>query len=128
MKGRILLVDDEAPLSSVLARTLVVHGWVVQAVASGQAALDAIAADPPDVVLLDVNLPDITGWEVLRRLSQTCRQAVPVIVFSASPLSPSRVEEFQPAGVLTKPFPVQALLRLVSEVPAASNKEVQADA
>jgi DNA-binding response OmpR family regulator len=71
-------------------------------------------------MLLDINLPDITGWEVLRRMSRPERERVPVIVLSASPLAAPRVEEFKPAGVLIKPFPIDALLRLVQEVSAPS--------
>ncbi len=118
MNGNVLLVDDEAPITEVLTRTLKGHGYMVTAVASGMAALYSLTETVPDVMLLDINLPDITGWEVLRRLAPADRERVPVIVFSASPLSPTRVAEFVPAGVLIKPFPVDALLRLVGELVA----------
>jgi DNA-binding response OmpR family regulator len=117
--SNVLLVDDEAPIADVLARSLRARGHVVQVVASGRDTLHAIAENLPDVLVLDVNLPDLTGWEVLRRLSAVDRERLPVIVFSASPLSPSRVEEFRPSGVLTKPFPIDALVRLVNEVTRA---------
>jgi len=113
---RVLLVDDEGPISAVLTLTLRAHGHIVRAAASAQDALLALTEEIPDVMLLDINLPDLTGWELLRRLSPADRERVPVVVFSASPLAPSRVEEFRPAGVLTKPFPVEALLRLLGEV------------
>jgi CheY-like chemotaxis protein len=123
----VLLVDDEQPILSVLARTLRAKGYEVRAVTNGMDALLALAEEIPDVMLLDINLPDLTGWEVLRRLSPVDRARVPVIVFSASPLAPSRVQEFRPAGVLVKPFPVEALQRLLGEVIEAnqSAKEVR---
>ncbi len=116
MNELVLLVDDEAPISEVLTRTMRGYAFRVRAVTSGKAALLALAEESPDVMLLDINLPDLTGWEVLRRLAPADRERVPVIVFSASPLAPGRVNEFRPAGVLVKPFPIQALIRLLREV------------
>jgi DNA-binding response OmpR family regulator len=116
MTTQVLLVDDEPPIVTVLATTLRAHGYEVRTEATAQDALLALTEEIPGVILLDINLPDLTGWELLRRLSPLDRQRIPVIVFSASPLAPSRVEKFKPAGVLTKPFPVDALLRLLSEV------------
>lgn len=116
MSPRVLFVDDEAPITDVLTRTLRAHGYEVTAVSSGADALYSLSEFIPAVMLLDINLPDLTGWEVLRRLSPADRERVPVVVFSASPLAPSRVAQFKPAGVLTKPFPVDALLRLLAEI------------
>lgn len=124
MSGRsILLVDDEPAIVNTLARTLRAKGYAVQSVENGKDALFALAESPPDVILLDINLPDLTGWEVLRRLSATDRERVAVIVFSASPLAPSRVEEFRPAGVLVKPFPIDALETLLARVLEARDDE-----
>jgi two-component system phosphate regulon response regulator PhoB len=120
MGASVLLVEDEAPIADVLARNLRARGYEVRVETSGQDGLYALTESVPDVLVLDINLPDITGWEVLRRLSPADRSRVPVIVFSASPLAPSRVQEFKPAGVLIKPFPVEALLRLIDE--ATSNR------
>jgi DNA-binding response OmpR family regulator len=116
MSASVLVVEDEAPIAEVVARTLRGHGHTVRRATTGKAALLAIAEELPALLLLDINLPDLTGWEVLRRLSAVDRARIPVIVFSAAPLAPSRIEEFKPAGVLIKPFPMQALLRLVEEL------------
>ncbi len=116
MNTRVLLVDDEPPIVMVLATTLRAHQYDVRTASTAQDAMLALTEEIPDVMLLDINLPDLTGWEMLRRLSPVDRKRVPVVVFSASPLAPSRVEEFKPAGVLTKPFPIDALLRLLDEV------------
>jgi len=123
MSGLVLLVDDEPAIVNTLGRTLRAKGYAVQAVASGKDALFAVAEAVPDVMLLDINLPDLTGWEVLRRLSMRDRERLSVIVFSASPLAPSRVEEFHPDGVLVKPFPIDALERLLEEVLATNRRE-----
>jgi DNA-binding response OmpR family regulator len=124
MGASVLLVEDEAPIADVLARNLRARGHEVRIAATGQDGLYALTESVPDVLVLDINLPDITGWEVMRRLSPTDRARVAVIVFSASPLAPSRVSEFKPAGVLIKPFPVEALVRLIDEA-TASQREVR---
>jgi CheY-like chemotaxis protein len=118
MSTSILLVDDEPAIADVLARNLRARGNEVRVAVTGKDALFALTEAVPDVLVIDINLPDLTGWEVLRRLAPRDRDRVPVIVFSASPLAPSRVQEFKPAGVLIKPFPVEALVRLVAEVTA----------
>lgn len=112
----LLLVDDEAPIADALARSLRARGHAVRVAYTGMDALLALSEEVPDLMLLDISLPDITGWELLRRLAPQDRERVPVIVFSASPLAPSRLAQFKPAGVLQKPFPIEALLRLVNDL------------
>ena len=118
MTTEILLVDDEQAIANVLVRSLSARGYSVHLACSGRDALSALAERVPDVMLLAINLPDLNGWEVLRRLSPTDRQRVPVIVFSASPLARSRVGEFRPAGVLLRPFPKDSLLSPCADVVA----------
>lgn len=122
----VLLVEDEDSLRRILARNLTRRGYEV--IETGNAA-DTIAAlragKPFDAVLLDVDLPDRTGWDVLRALRG--RVIPPVIVLTALPPTHSRLEEFALAGVLLKPFPMDALVRLVrrtigaqSDIPISS--------
>jgi DNA-binding response OmpR family regulator len=111
----VLLVEDEVPLRTIIARNLTRHGYRLSAVASVRGAIDEMSAALPDVVILDINLPDGTGWEILRWLRTT--DAWPaVIVYSAVPLSRKRVAEFHPDAVLLKPFPMDCLLDLVATV------------
>jgi DNA-binding response OmpR family regulator len=65
---RVLVVDDEPPIVDLLAGYLGREGWAVASAADGLAALDAVRAHDPDVVILDVMLPGIDGVEVCRRL------------------------------------------------------------
>jgi DNA-binding response OmpR family regulator len=127
VRNEVLIVDDEEPIVQVLTRSLAARGFLVRTAATGQDALMALTEGDPDVLLLDINLPDITGWEVLRRIPEHVRERVPVVVFSAAPLSPARAREFEPAGVLVKPFPIEALLRLLNEVVNANGGEKGAD-
>lgn len=108
----ILLVDDEARLRQTLARSLAARGHAVDEAATRREAVALATAKPYDLLLLDVNLPDATGWDVLRDLAAAGR-SLPTVVLSAVPPSATRVREFRPLGVLHKPFPMDALLRLV---------------
>ena len=109
---QVLLVEDEPVLRRVLARNLSVRGLVVREAGTAAAALDALAADRPDLLLLDINLPDRTGWDVMREMNRR-GTGVPTIVLSAVRVSQSRLDEFHPLAFLPKPFPIEALLRLV---------------
>lgn len=122
----VLIVEDEDLLRMIITRTLSESGHCLIAVDSVGEAIAAMTARLPDVVLLDVNLPDGTGWEVLRWL-RAIRQHVAVIVYSAVPPSTKRCAEFRPDAVLTKPFPMDCLIELVATVglstPAAVGQE-----
>ncbi len=110
---QILIVEDEALLRQVIARNLRGRGFEVR---EAELAADAIAMavlEPPDLMLLDINLPDRTGWDVLREL-RTRGLAIPTIIVSAVRVSQSRLDEFHPLAYLPKPFPLEALLRIVS--------------
>jgi DNA-binding response OmpR family regulator len=109
---RVLVVEDEAPLRRVIARNLASRGVQVREASTAGEALQASSTELPDLLLLDINLPDRTGWDVLRALNQRNMQ-VPTIVVSAVRVSQSRLDEFHPMAYLPKPFPIEALLRLV---------------
>lgn len=112
----ILLIEDDAPLADVIARNLRARGHALTVAGTAEAALLSMAEAWPDVLILDVNLPDQTGWDVLRRLTAADRTRISVIVISAAPISEKRVVEFQPLRHLQKPFPMGALVRLLAEV------------
>jgi DNA-binding response OmpR family regulator len=111
----VLIVEDERPLRMIIARTLARQGHRAEAAGTVADAIAAMAARLPDVLLLDINLPDGTGWEVLRWL-RGGKYRVPAIICSAVPPSPKRVAEFHPDAVLLKPFPMECLLDLVATV------------
>jgi DNA-binding response OmpR family regulator len=108
----ILVVDDEPRLRQAIVRSLAARGHEVDQAATCAEAIDAAKSRDYDLMLLDVNLPDATGWDVLRELRAEGK-AMPTVVVSAVPPSAARVREFGPLGVLHKPFPMDALLRLV---------------
>jgi len=108
----VLLVEDEATFRRVIARNLSGRGLLVREVGTADEAVAVSTAHRPDLMLLDINLPDHSGWDVMRELRQLGID-VPTIVVSAVRVSQSRLEEFHPMAYLPKPFPLEALLRLV---------------
>ena len=110
--GSILVVEDEATLRQVITRNLEARGHEVRGAETATEALRHLSDWTPDLMLLDINLPDRSGWDVLRELREHGMQ-VPTVIVSAVRVSPARLEEFRPVGYLPKPFPLDALLRLV---------------
>jgi len=113
----ILFVEDEPHLQRVLTRVLEESGYRVQAVGTVAAAVAAALAERPAVLVLDVNLPDGTGWGVLRQLAGhgiTCG-TLPTIMLSAGQPPTRRIAEFAPWAFVPKPFPVETLKRLIAE-------------
>jgi DNA-binding response OmpR family regulator len=108
----VLLVEDEPALRHIIARNLTTRGLDVAEAGTVGEALTVLNVETPDLILLDINLPDRSGWDVLRDL-QRRHIAVPTIVVSAVRVSQSRLDEFQPMAFLPKPFSIDALLRLV---------------
>jgi two-component system KDP operon response regulator KdpE len=111
--GRILVVDDEPLVREALQRVLVGRGYHVRTAADGPAALDAVAAERPDVVLLDLVMPGVNGVVVCRQL----RAVIPlqILVLSALTDEPRKIEALD-AGAddyISKPFSVEELLARV---------------
>jgi DNA-binding response OmpR family regulator len=110
--GSILLVEDEPRLRQTLARSLAGREFQVVEATTAAGAIAMATGECFDLMVLDVNLPDATGWDVLRGLRSVERELA-VVVISAVPPNPARVREFRPFGILHKPFPIDALLRLI---------------
>ena len=111
--GRILLVEDDESLRSVVARHLRARGWDVTEATSAEEAALAVASGPrPSLVLLDINLPGETGWDLLRGGAVGGAGGPPVVVVSATTIGPNRLREFGVAGYLPKPFALETLLEV----------------
>lgn len=79
-EARVLVVDDNVDAAAALVRILALRGYAASAVHTGRAALVAVDADPPDVLLLDIGLPDITGYQVAVELGKRADRAAMTIV------------------------------------------------
>jgi putative two-component system response regulator len=106
-QGRVLIVEDDQQNARLLKRILTADGFDADIVHDGTAALSAIAANPPDLVLLDWMLPGLTGLEVCQRLkSERATRLIPVIILTGLDARESRLAGIR-AGAddfLTKPF------------------------
>jgi two-component system KDP operon response regulator KdpE len=107
---RVLVVDDEAPIRRALRTSLEAHRYDVRTASSGEEAVVAAAEEAPDLVFLDLGLPDIDGTEVIRRIRSFSE--VPVIVLSVRDQQSDKVAALD-AGAddyVTKPFGMEELL------------------
>ncbi|MCL4393362.1 MAG: response regulator transcription factor [Chloroflexi bacterium] len=107
---RVLVVDDEAPIRKFLRASLTAHGYLVFEAATGAQALDAVVSHQPDLVILDLGLPDMDGLEVTRRLREWSQ--VPIVVLSVREHETDKVQVLD-AGAddyVTKPFGIAELL------------------
>lgn len=106
----VLLVEDELPLRNFLAASLASAGYQVQEAEAGQIALNRASQQPPDLVILDLGLPDIDGQEVLQRLREWL--TAPVIVLSARDQERQKIVALDHGAddYLTKPFSTGELM------------------
>src|SRR2546421_1898578 len=117
---RVLVVDDEEHITELVAMGLSYNGFDVERVGSGRAALDAVEQKRPDLIVLDVMLPDLDGFEVARRLRQTegAGTRVPVIFLTARDTTQDKVEGLRLGSddYVTKPFSIEELIERVKAV------------
>ena len=112
----ILIVDDEIPNLRLLSVLLEKEGYQVRPAAKAQTALESALAKPPGLVLLDVRMPEMDGFELCRRLKQDIRlQHVPIIFISALRDTKAKIQGFEAGGVdfISKPYHEQEVLARV---------------
>ncbi|MCC3466034.1 MAG: response regulator, partial [Microcoleus sp. PH2017_06_SFM_O_A] len=112
-RANILVVDDTPQNLRLLAEILSNQGYQVRPVPNGKLALSAAQKMPPDIVLLDIMMPDMDGYEVCQRLKDSeVTKDIPVIFISAINDVMDKVKAFAVGGVdfITKPFQVEEVL------------------
>jgi two-component system alkaline phosphatase synthesis response regulator PhoP len=115
-RKRILVVDDEVYIVHILEFSLNMEGYEVISATSGEEALQKIAVEPPDLVVLDIMMPGMGGYDVCRRLRADERtRAIPIIFLSAkdSPCDRDQGLELGANAYITKPFGPR---RLIEEI------------
>lgn len=111
--GRILIVDDDSDIRYLLRTLLGSRRYTVLEAESGPEALEKLNSEPVDLVLLDLNIPGLTGYDVLRQIKATERiRDVPVIFLSARTSAEDKVQGLELGAVdyVSKPFNIQELL------------------
>jgi DNA-binding response OmpR family regulator len=125
MAKRVLLAEDEPNIVESLIFLLERAGFDVVSEMNGQAALDAVLADPPDVMILDVMLPGLDGFEILRRLRADARgQALPVLMLTAKGQREDREAALDSGANLfiTKPFSNSEVIAAVTRLADGESK------
>ncbi|WP_042331819.1 response regulator [Desulfosporosinus orientis] len=107
---RILIIDDEAQIRKFLRVALTSHGYVVKDVKTGREGLESVALFGPDLVVLDLGLPDIDGLKVVRQLREWTK--VPIIILSVKEQESDKIAalDFGADDYVTKPFGMGELL------------------
>jgi len=116
MAEKILVVDDERPIADILKFNLEREGYEVLLAYDGETAVDLALRELPDVIVLDIMLPGLDGFEACRRIRE--RSAVPIIMLTAKEAESDKVKglEFGADDYVTKPFSVRELVLRVGAV------------
>jgi two-component system, OmpR family, response regulator len=113
---RILVVDDEPNIAELLSAALTFEGYHVGVAATGAEAIEQVRAFRPNLVMLDVMLPDFDGTEVCRRLRNQGEQ-VPIVFLTARDATPDKVEGLSMGDdYVTKPFSIEELMARVGAI------------
>jgi two-component system OmpR family response regulator len=117
MTARVLVVDDEENITDLVSTALRYEGFDVDVRANGRTALDAVAAFRPQLIILDVMLPDLDGFEMARRLQAEGRR-VPILFLTARDATEDKVRGLTLGGddYVTKPFSLEELVARVRAV------------
>jgi DNA-binding response OmpR family regulator len=115
-KPHILVVDDDRPILILMERILREFDFEASTAASGSEALELAASRPPDLALVDINMPEMPGDEVCRRLREQPRSTtLPVIILSGEPVLPKELERVGAVASIQKPFELPELLALIRQ-------------
>jgi DNA-binding response OmpR family regulator len=127
-RGRVLVVDDDADIRGLVRELLERQGYDVAEAANGRDGLRAFYASPPDVVLLDVSMPELDGWETLERIRDLSDVPVAMLTARAAELEKVRGLKAGADDYVTKPFGRQELLaRIEALLRRAGSREQTQD-
>ncbi|HVG24167.1 MAG TPA: response regulator [Thermoanaerobaculia bacterium] len=119
-KKRVLVIDDDLPIRGMLAAALRQHGFQVLLAGDGGEGQRALTIHNPDVILLDLAMPGVNGWDFLQRLKETGHLGrIPVVVISAHlGVQPQALLHVGVAAILPKPFNLPDLMDLIEHLTA----------
>jgi DNA-binding response OmpR family regulator len=117
-RKRVLVIDDDLPLRGMLAAALRKHGFQVLLAGDGEEGQRAVKLHNPHVILLDLAMPRVNGWDFLQRLQETGQIGrVPIIVVSAHlRVEPQAVLQMGVSAILPKPFNLPELIDLIEHL------------
>jgi DNA-binding response OmpR family regulator len=113
-KPVILVVDDDLPILTLMRNVLREFGFEARVANTGAAALEAVRETMPDLVLLDKNMPGMSGTDVIQALRTEGGIAhVPVVILSGEPVDPEEIARLGAVGAVMKPFDVMDLVERI---------------
>jgi DNA-binding response OmpR family regulator len=121
--GPILVVEDDRDLAEVVVDVLALEGFEVAHADNGRVALEMCAQRTPRLILLDMKMPVMDGWEFARRFRHEFHNATPIIVVTAAESAAQRCREIGADAWLAKPFDLDELRALVRKSLAAARAE-----
>ncbi len=125
MPKRILVVDDDPGLRAMLEAALVASGYSVSLAETGKRGLEAVADDRPDLIVMDVTMPEMTGFEALRALRQDPdTRLLPVLMLTGCDEHADRLEGWMGGAhlYLTKPCEIAAVVAAVEKLLSSAEK------
>ncbi|ATB26819.1 response regulator [Melittangium boletus] len=112
----VLVVDDDPDILEALSEILEAEGFEIRRARNGKEALERLEPDPPRLILLDLMMPVMDGWEFAQRMRQKSSVAhIPIIVLSADRNVGSKASDIGAVGHLAKPFELTDLLKMVHQ-------------
>jgi two-component system, OmpR family, alkaline phosphatase synthesis response regulator PhoP len=116
----VLIVDDEAEILKLVSENLLIRGYQVMEAKNGREALNQLRNSPPSLMVLDIKLPDFSGWELLKRIKTDplIPNVFPVLVMTASITDANIKLDTYPnvVEILIKPFNVTNLVKIVKRI------------
>lgn len=112
---RVLVVDDEPEILVIVAITLKQEGYLVQTASNGQEALELVAGAMPDLILLDMKMPIMNGWQFAAEFRERYRNGPPILVFTAAEDARDRAEQIGAQGWVSKPFDLDMLVLAIGQ-------------
>ncbi len=109
----VLLIEDDQDLAALVELILADAGYAVRAAGNGAEALARVGELMPGLILLDMRMPVMSGWEFAREFRSRFGTAAPVVVFTAAENARARAEEIHADGWLAKPFDIDDLLAIL---------------
>jgi DNA-binding response OmpR family regulator len=117
-----LIVEDDRDMADALLHLLQIWGFPARHAEHGKAALDAVASQMPAVVLLDMLMPVMDGWQCARELRARYGDSLPIVVVTAAEHVQERGKEIGADEVLPKPFEMKRLRKIVERYASASRQ------
>ncbi len=111
---KILVVDDDRDLQTLVAFVLESEGYQVETASDGQQGLDMVERGMPALILLDMKMPVMDGWEFAREFHARYNSGAPILVLTAAEDARKRAEEIGAATWIGKPFDLDALVATVA--------------